>query len=160
MIRCVADSPRTTDSGIIYYRGRKGTANRLFRYKLDGTREQVGDVPINEMGSASPDGKWVFAWTQYPTDPNHSGNFAINTQDGSVVAPCPGCDAGWTSNGRYLVVFTDPLLKRTTSSVRADVKTLVVALKPGEDLPKIPPGGWQSAIPKASRVTSSTSSMT
>jgi hypothetical protein len=102
-------------------------------------------VLVNEMGSVSPDGKWVSAWTAEPNDPNHSGNFAINTQDLTFVHPCPSCGFGWSPDGRTLVVVTDPLGKLNTTSVREGSKTILVSLKPGEDLPKVPPGGWQSA---------------
>jgi Tol biopolymer transport system component len=140
-----ADEPRVTDSGVIYYRARINGANWLFRYKPDGTREQVGKVLVNEIGAVSPDGKWVSAWTQNPTDPNHSGYFAINAQDFSFVQPCPSCGFTWSANGRRFIVITDPLGKLTTTSVRVGTKTIVVLLRPGEDMPKIPPGGWQSA---------------
>ncbi|HEV2113015.1 MAG TPA: WD40 repeat domain-containing protein, partial [Terriglobales bacterium] len=140
-----ADQPRLTDSGVIYYRARKDNINHLFRYKADGTREEVGNVLVNELDGVSPNGKWVTAWTQDPADPNHSGNFAINTQDGSFVRPCQACGIYWSPDGHYLVVFSDPLDRTTSTVVRDQTQTLVISLKPGEDLPKIPAGGWQSA---------------
>ena len=140
-----ADEPRVTDSGVIYYRARINGANRLFRYKPDGTREEVGKVQVNEIGSVSPDGKWVSAWTQDPNDPNHSSYFAINTQDFTFVHPCPSCGFSWSADGRSFMVVTDPLGRLNVTSIRAGSKTILVSLKPGEDLPTIPPGGWQSA---------------
>jgi len=138
-----ADQPRVADNGIIYYRGRKGTTNRLFRYKPDGTREPVGELLVNELGGASPDGKWVSAWMQDPHDPNHSGNFAVNTQDLSVIGPCPSCGLYWSQDQRYLLVFSDPLGRRGPGQ-RGGAKTLLVSLKPGEDLPSVPTDQWQS----------------
>jgi serine/threonine protein kinase len=131
------DQPLFAPDGVIYYRARQADLNQLFRYEPDGTREKVKAPSVHELNSISPDGKWISAWAQDPANPKHSGTFAINTQDGHAVEVCPSCYVFWTGDGRSLAIVADFL-------GRGAEKTYIVPLKAGEDLPRLPEGGWQT----------------
>ena len=130
------DQPLFAPGGVIYYRARQANLNQLFRYQPDGTREKVNFPSVHELNSISPDGRWVSAWAQNPADPRHSGTIAINTQDGHVVVICPSCFVSWTVDGRSVAIMSDFLS-------RAE-KTYVVPLAAGENLPRLPAGGFQA----------------
>jgi Tol biopolymer transport system component len=131
------DQPLYAPGGVIYYRARQAKVNQLFRYKPDGTREKVNFPSVHELQRISPDGKWVFAWTQNPTDPNHAGYYAINTEDGHAVEMCSYCGVSWTLDGRSLVLIAD------FSHLGAS-KTYLIPLQAGESLPRVPAGGWNT----------------
>ncbi|MGH9651778.1 MAG: TolB family protein, partial [Terriglobales bacterium] len=133
------DQPIFAPGGVIYYRARQANINHLLRYKPDGTREKVNFPAVHELQNISPDGKWVSAWAPDPADPKHSGIFVVNTQDGHAAPVCSSCGqllVYWTADGRSLVLVTlfSPGVERT----------YVLPLKAGEDLPRLPAGGWRT----------------
>ena len=131
------DEPLFAPGGVIYYRARQGNLNQLFRYQPDGTRTKVDFPSVHELERISPDGKWISAWAQTPADPKHSSHFAINTQDGHAVEVCPSCYVFWTGDGSSLGMISDFLSPGVE-------KTYVMPLIAGEDLPRLPQGGWQT----------------
>jgi eukaryotic-like serine/threonine-protein kinase len=138
------DEPLCAPGGIVYYRARQSGINQLFRYKPDGTHEKVNFPAVNELQHISPDGKWVSAWAQDPTNPSHSGYFVINTQDGHAVETCGGdCSINWSADGRNFVVIFQTGLRGALTNAG---KTYVAALKPGNGLP---PGLLQGGELKA-----------
>lgn len=137
------DQPLFAPGGVIYYRARQANLNQLFRYHPDGTREKVNFPSVNQLNSISPDGKWVSAWAQNPADPRHSGDVAINTQDGHAAEICPSCPVSWSADGRSLAIGSDFIS-------RAE-KTYIVSLASGTDLPSLPAGGFQDAADLVAR---------
>ena len=130
------DEPLAAPGGVIYYRARQGSVNQLYRYKLDGRREKVDFPPLHELVGISRDGKWVSAWAQDPSDVRRSTYFAVSTENGQAIPICAFCFARWGVSGRSLVVLSSLF-------VSGSEKTFIIPLKPGADLPTIPPGGWQ-----------------
>ena len=137
------DQPLFAPGGVIYYRARQANLNQLFRYQPDGTRGKVNFPSVHDLNSIAPDGKWVSAWAPSPADPRHSGTVVINTQDGHAVEVCPSCYVSWTGDGRSLVILSDFLS-------RAE-RTYVLPLAAGEDLPRLPKGGFQDAADLGAR---------
>jgi len=130
------DQPLAAPGGVIYYRAREGSVNRLFRYTPDGKREKVKVPAVHDLQGISRDGKWISAWTQDPSDPRHSSYFAISTESGQQVPICGVCFAFWGVSGHSLAVISNMF-------VSGSAKTYVFPLKSGEDLPPMPRGGWQ-----------------
>ena len=130
------DQPLAAPGGVIYYRSREGSENQLFRYTPDGKHEKVKFPVLHELHGISRDGKWISAWTQDLSDPRHSSYFATNTENGQQVPICGFCFASWGASGRSLAVISNIF-------VSGSAKTYIFPLKPGEDLPPMPQGGWQ-----------------
>ena len=128
------DTPLFAPGGVIYYRSHTQNQNLLFRYKPDGTREKINCPPVHELMAISPDGKWVSAWSWNGIDRNGSTYAAINTQDGHTVEICDNCGLYWSSDARTVAFISDVFST-------GDEKTYFVPLKPGQDLPKLPPHG-------------------
>jgi len=130
------DQPLAAPGGVIYYRSREGSENQLFRYTPEGKHEKVKFPELHELHGISRDGKWISAWTQDASDSRHSSYFAISTENGQQVPICGFCFASWGASGRSLAVISNIF-------VSGSAKTYIFPLKPGEDLPPMPPGGWQ-----------------
>ncbi len=131
-----ADQPQFGPEGIIYYRSHRKNQNFLYRYRPNGTREKVNYPRVNALNGISPDGKWVLAWGQLASDPSKFGIIAIHIEDGHAVLVCGWCGVAWSLDGHTFVL--DALLNGRTS------RSYVLPLRRGEDLPEIPPGGFQT----------------
>jgi serine/threonine protein kinase len=138
VLAVASDSPRFGTSNEIFSRVTEGNAalSFVYRTRLDGSEPQkVLAAPILNFLGASPDGAWVTA--QMPGSIGRAGDtVAFPTAGGTPVTVCVKCAAGWTADGRALVV--------TTTGDRSTARTIVLALEPGRMLPRLPAPGIQS----------------
>jgi eukaryotic-like serine/threonine-protein kinase len=131
-------SPRFGPGGVILFRRRgddspaERAAKLLYRARPDGTgMGKALQQPIAQMGSVSPDGRWISAWAPIP------GNGMPATQafplDGRRPATviCGWCDFGWLPSAAWFGSLDGK-------------STYVVPLAPGQILPRIPAGGFHS----------------
>ena len=128
-----ADGPRFGMRDDIYFRTRDGTARFIFRIGEDGGKMQkVVAEPVLFFLSVSPDGAWLLARVAAA---EHAGNavVAFSTQNGRAVPLCADCEADWAPGGKAFVIRGFP-----------QRKSLVIALAPGESLPRLPDGGLRS----------------
>jgi hypothetical protein len=128
-----ADQPQAAPGGIIYYRSRESGINQVYRYHPEGRREKLNFV-VNEIYAASPDGKWVVVWAASP-ETNRTAYGALNTEDGRLVEICAFCTLAWSPDGRSVAVIY--------FEIASGNRSFLFPLKPGEDLPPVPPRGWQ-----------------
>jgi Tol biopolymer transport system component len=136
-----ADSPRFRAGGHIYYRGSEGGESFIYRITAGGEPQKVVTRPVLFFLSVSPDEAWVVARVEAAPGANSSQeNLAFPTPSGGApVQLCPAaCEVDWTPNGSSLVV------KLGDTESRLLARTLVVALHPGETLPRFPPHGIRS----------------
>src|SRR6185295_7995835 len=87
--------------------------------------------------SISPDGAWLTARVTAGGSRESVGIaiVAFPVQGGRAVQVCTDCEADWAPGGKLFVVrvstFTQP-------------RSLVIALPPGQALPRLPAGGLRS----------------
>jgi serine/threonine protein kinase len=147
-----ADEPLYAPDGAVYCRMRTGGLNGFYRYSADGTRQKIPVTGLNEVIDISPDGNWIVGWGQDPTDPSHSTDLAVNTQDGRRVVLNRGSSylymgASWARDGRS---FTVTEMGRGANGIDIP-KSYVFALNAGNQLPDVPKGGFdESNLPKTS----------
>jgi hypothetical protein len=102
-----------------------------------GEIQKVVAEPILFFLSISPDGAWLTGRVVAAGPSERVGNVvvAFPVQGGRAVPLCADCEADWAPGGRSFVVrvstFTQP-------------RSLVIALAPGEALPRLPAGGLRS----------------
>ena len=139
LLAVASDSPRFGTGEEIFSRVTEGNAalSFIYRTKLDGSEPQkVVATPIQFFLNASPDGGWVTA--QMPGSVGRAGDtVAFPTSGGMPVTVCANCSAGWSVDGRALVV-------RLGSGDPPVTRTIVLALEPGRMLPRLPVAGIRS----------------
>jgi WD40 repeat protein len=122
----------------VLFVGGETTSLYLYRMARDGTNlRRVIATPANFLYDISPDGKWVAAWVGasvafYPVD------------GGQRILLCPACaTAGEENRG------VTPSLVRWSRDGRSMYlhsthtrQTYVLGLRPGEVVPRLPPGGF------------------
>ena len=138
-----ADEPLYAPDGAIYYRIRTGKLNAIYRYGADGTRKKIPISGFNEAIDISPDGNWIVGWGQDSTDPSHSADLAVNTQDGRGVvlnrsASFMYMGTSWSRDGRS---FSVNEMGHGANGIEIP-KSFVVALNAGNQIPDVPAGGF------------------
>jgi sugar lactone lactonase YvrE len=122
----------------VFFVGGETTSLYLYRMARDGTNlRKVIAAPANFLYDISPDGKWVAAWV--------GSSVAFHpVEGGQSIVLCPSCaTAGeenrgvtpslvrWSRDGRFLYLHSTPTRQ-----------TYALALRPGEVVPRLPPGGF------------------
>jgi hypothetical protein len=130
-----ADSPRFGTRNDIFFRMRDGADRFILRMGDDGGEMQKAAVePVLFFMSVSPDGAWLIARVS-PGEHAGNGVVAFSTRGGRGAPVCQDCEADWAPGGKSFVVrafgFSQP-------------RSVVIALKPGEALPRLPAGGLRS----------------
>jgi hypothetical protein len=124
--------PRFGPSGEIFFRQSEGTSSFVYRVRPDGTGlRKALEQPVLLLAGVSPDGRWIAAWAPRPGN----GPPAIQALplDGGppVLISALFPRLRWSLDGR-------------SSFLRGLHRTYVIPLAPGEDLPRIPAGGFHS----------------
>jgi Tol biopolymer transport system component len=137
------DQPMFGPGGEVFFRGFDGGTAFLYRIRKDGTAlQKVIDTPIARTSAISKDGLWIVV-KLLPTEGPHlaaiplHGGSPVNllSSNGFLVTDQ---DAQWSPDGTQLLL--------TVFAERENIRgrTYTFPLKPGQDLPGIPPGGFQS----------------
>ena len=132
-----ADSPHFGARGVVFCRG---AANGLsFIYRL-----RDGEPPVRAVApsvlfflSTSPDGAWLVARVSAPGSTSQV-NVAFPVDGKSPVLLCDTCEIDWTPNAVSLIV------RLSTADLSVPSRTFVVALRPGQMLPRLPAAGIRS----------------
>lgn len=135
-----ADNPRFGGSGSIFYRVSEGGASFIYRMSADGESTKAVARPVLFLLSVSPDDAWLVARVAATAGADSSQEtVAFPTSGGPPVRLCGAtCEVDWTPNAQSLVV-------RLGSSGSASLgRTFVLALRPGETLPPLPPHGIET----------------
>ena len=136
-----ADSPRFGADGSVYYRSAADGGSFIYRMTADGRAEKAVPRPVLFFESVSPDDAWIVARVEAApgTDSSQENVAFPTTGEASPVRVCGGaaCEVDWTPNATSLVV--------RLGSLGGATRTFVVALAPGETLPRLPTRGIQSA---------------
>jgi serine/threonine protein kinase len=134
-----ADSPHFGARGTVYYRGFDGGSSFIYRISARGTAEKAVTRPVLFFQCVSPDDAWLVARVEAaPGIDSSQENLAFPTSSGGPVLLCRSCELDWTPNGKSLVV------RLGTNEAPQRARTFVVALPPGETLPRLPPHGLNS----------------
>jgi eukaryotic-like serine/threonine-protein kinase len=119
--------------GDIFYKARDGNEYFLYRMKQDGTgREKVLPIPIIDLYSISPDGRWVIVRQSIASDQDTRAVVAYSLQGGSPVRITPGFSAAlWSNDGKWLYIewYSGGLDKG---------KTVALPIPAGKYLPDLP----------------------
>jgi len=146
-----ADSPHFGANGSVYFRGATTGASFIYRMNADGGVEQATPRPVVFFLSVSPDYAWLVARVDVAAGPNggHENVAFPTAPGGSPVTLCASavCEVDWTPNGTSLVV------RIGGPDGTPGARTFVVALGPGEALPRLPSYGIRSERDLAGRVS-------
>jgi hypothetical protein len=123
--------PRFGPNGEIFFRGSDGF---VYRVRPDGTGMQKAlQQRILMFVAPSPDGKWLVGWAR-TTDNGPAAVYAFPLGEGSPLLIRPRIRWQWSPGGRFL----------SLALPYHEGQTYIVALPPGEALPRIPPAGLPS----------------
>jgi serine/threonine protein kinase len=132
------DSVFALKNGDIVARRVEGGQAFAYRMKPDGSdARKVIAAPLHYILSVSPDGEWVAAWAAVPNEDPSVAVFAYHISDGSSVRICDLCQPSWSPDGQYFYLFFGLGGAGGDSATHA----YIFPLKPGEDLPSLPPAG-------------------
>lgn len=108
----VDDSPSFLPDGDLLFRSSESGSNYIYRMKPDGTdRRKLNPQRILDLGTVSPDGRWVAA-----VAPNSNEQLTASVTafavDGSAAVPlCFGyCNLSWDASGKYIYMFYPDVL--------------------------------------------------
>jgi eukaryotic-like serine/threonine-protein kinase len=138
-----ADEPLFAPDGAIYFRRRVAGVNSYYRYVRDGAQQKLSLSGVSEVLDISPDGHWMWGWGQNPDDPGHSMDIIINVQDGrslrldSATQFVP-VGSSWSRDGQS---FSITRFSRSSAAMER-LETYVLPLSAGNQLPRIPVGGF------------------
>ena len=141
MSALAADNPRFGPNGSVYCRSLDGGTSFVYRLGAHGDAVKASDRPVDFLLSVSPDGAWlvVRTGTAPGAGPSQVDLAVPTTPSASPVRLCyASCEVDWTADGRSLVV------RLADASSTSLSRTLVVRLRDGETLPRIPPAGIRS----------------
>ena len=128
--------------GDLVFRSLEEKTNLLVRIKKDGTgRERITTVPVLDKYGVSPDGEWVSILSPATgQDVVTAATLAVPIRGGAPMKICaPGCQAGWSSDGKFFYVWN-------RVSLMSSGKTLAIPVPVGKSLPDLPTSGIDVAI--------------
>jgi hypothetical protein len=106
----------------------------VYRVREDGAGlQKTIEKPIISIRRISPDGQWLVVQA--------GETFAHPIGGGSLLHLGGDMGVGWTPDGRHLLITMG---KGGGMEMMAAGKTYVIPLLPGQMLPKVPAGGFQS----------------
>jgi eukaryotic-like serine/threonine-protein kinase len=134
------DSPRFGANGNVYFRVTDGGSSFIYRVSAGGEATKAVDRPAAFLLSVSPDGAWLVARVQaVPGSDSTQENLAFSTRGEPTIRLCDAmCEIDWTPDAASLVLRVGG----GTWSPRG--RTFVIALRPGEPFPRLPPEGVRS----------------
>jgi Tol biopolymer transport system component len=135
-----ADSPHFGAAGNIYYRGSEDGLSFIYRIPARGDPEKAVARPVLFFQSVSPDDAWLVARVEAApgTDSSQEDVAFPTSSDAPPALLCRSCEVDWTPNAKSLVV------RLSTNETPQHARTVVIALRPGETLPRFPPHGLRS----------------
>ena len=135
-----ANSPHFGANGSVYYCSSEGGGSFIYRMSAAGDSQKAIARPVVFLLSVSPDDAWLVARVEAtPGADSSQETVAFPTSGGPPLRLCgTTCEVDWTPNAKSLVVR----LGKTGSPLLA--RTFVIALRPGETLPRLPPHGIRS----------------
>ena len=135
-----ADSPHFGANGSVYCRSSEGGASFIYRISDTGEAAKAVVRPVDFFLTVSPGDAWLVARvTTAPGVDSSQENLAFPTRGGPPVRLCrTACEVDWTANAKSLVV------RLGGSDMPSGARTFVIALRPGETLPRLPPLGIRS----------------
>ena len=132
-----ADSPHFGTRGDVFCRGAENGLSFIYRL-------QDGQPPVKAVArsvlfflSTSPDGEWLLARVSAPSSTNQV-NIAFPANGTSPVRLCDTCEIDWTPDAASLIV------RLSSADLSVPSRTFVVALAPGQMLPRLPAAGIRS----------------
>ncbi|HXY08614.1 MAG TPA: protein kinase, partial [Terriglobales bacterium] len=127
------DCPFYLPNGDLVFRRREAGHNFVYRMKTDGSaRSKIISDSIDDLFSVSPDGAWLVAQSKGPDAKNPYSVVAYSLDASQRVRLCNVfCSADWSPSGLLFYL-------RLTGG---DSATYVFPLRPGHDLPALPPEG-------------------
>jgi len=127
-------APRFGPDAQVVFQFTDGKANYIGQIRKDGSdRSKLVPYPIFDIGSVSPDRRWVMAGVPLPND---GATMAIPIGGGSSRRICSCCcPVAWAPDGKFLYVGLAP------NSLTTSGKTLAIPIPAGEALPNLPSSG-------------------
>jgi DNA-binding winged helix-turn-helix (wHTH) protein/Tol biopolymer transport system component len=131
----VSMRPNFGPGGDIYFMVREGTLEFLYRVGTNETvPRKVEPEPVSDYQGISPRAEfWITALGTVSKIVAHS------TQGGPAIQICTFCGIGWGPNGKFFY------LRFRDIGAMGGGKTLAFELRPGKELPVLPPSGLKSA---------------
>jgi Tol biopolymer transport system component len=133
--------------GDIFYLGKEGDNDFIYRMQADGTqRTKVLEQPVLYLLALSPDGQWLLAWLPEHGPEKPQAVVAYPVRGGPGVTLCTGCGTGPSNDGAPLVAWSPDqkylyVGSRTRGNRGMNVpQTILLPLSAGETMPKLPPG--------------------
>ena len=128
--------------GHLVFRSLEENTNRLVRIKKDGTgRERITTAPVLDKYGVSPDGEWVLISSPGAGVDAVPATLAVPIRGGGPPRKicAPACQAGWSSDGKFLYVSLDPSAIATSPGNPG--KVLAIPVPAGKSLPELPVSG-------------------
>ena len=142
------DEPMFLPNGNLLYRASEGGKNYIYTRQQDGSgRKKLLEEAILDLTAVSPDGRWIVVLQKDDANKDHPyRELAYPNDGGRPVVVCGACFAGWSVDGKYLIVQTGP-----APNSQSQAYLLSVSGKRG--LPELPPEGLGGGedLRKASR---------
>ena len=136
--------------GHLIFRSLEEKTNLLVRIQKDGGgREQITAAPVLDKGGVSPDGEWVLVGSPGAGVDAIPATLAVPVRgNGPPRKICaPTCQAGWSSDGKFLYVSLDPSAAATSPGTPG--KVLAIPVPTGKALPELPVSGINVAAAAA-----------
>ena len=132
------DSPFFLPNGDLALRSTEDGQNFLYRTSPDGAeRRKITPDPIIDMGSTSPDGRWVVALAKIKGDEQSVAITAFPLDGGPPLRVCNSfCGARWDISGKFFYL---------TFNYARESNTYALPVNPARGIPDFPPGGVTAA---------------
>jgi Tol biopolymer transport system component len=129
--------PMYSRSGRIYFVSPDKQQNVVYRVNEDGTGEQKVSAGLDYVTGISPDERFIAERRNVNPDNNWMQVDAVPTSGGAPVPLCSGwCGVDWARDGKAMYFYW--------MSSWSNVRTYVVPISGGADLPNLPKTGFQS----------------
>ena len=135
-----ANSPHFGANGNLYYCSSAAGERFIYRMNAAGDLQKAIARPVVFLLTVSPDEAWLVARVEAAPGVDSSQETVAfpTTPGGAPLRLCgTACEVDWTPNGQSLVVRLG-----NTGSLLA--RTFVIALRPGEMMPRLPSHGIRS----------------
>jgi serine/threonine protein kinase/Tol biopolymer transport system component len=127
-----SDRPSFGPAGTLFFRGREGDSDIVYRVELNDTKpRRISVIPVPGFYVVSPDGEWCVM--------NRPPEMAQPLRGGPKFRICDSCEVGWGPSGKYFYV------RLRDTGFMGGGKVYVIALPAGKSLPALPLSGIKSA---------------
>jgi eukaryotic-like serine/threonine-protein kinase len=140
------DSPWFLPNGDLVVRAIEGPQNYLYRIRPDGTeRRKITSVPVFDLFSVSPDGRWVVVSTKASNDEHPYASALYPVEGGAPWHLCDSyCVGRWDITAKFFYF---------TGIVLGSSDTYVLPVNPVRGIPDFPSQGIGAALKKQKGVT-------